>query len=82
MAEFAEATVSSLKVNVDLNAAGNIAQDGETAAGQKAITINGFKASGNLAAADTVFNKLIGNIAGGTYDTLSAVKITIQGVNE
>lgn len=80
MAEFAQATTSDLKVSVDMNAAGNIAQDGETAASQKVFTIKGFKATGTLANADTVFNKLIGGIAGGTYDTLTAAKITTQGV--
>ena len=82
MAEFAEAKTAVLKMNVDLNASGNICQDGETAAGQKVISINGFKATGTLANANTVFDKLIGNIAGGNYDTLSASKVTTQGVSE
>lgn len=82
MAEFATANTSVLKMAVELNASGNIRQSGETAAGQKVISINGFKATGTLANADTVFNKLIGNIAGGSYDTLSASKVITQGVTE
>ena len=82
MAEFAQPTTSVLKMNVNQNSAGNIAQEGETAASQKVVSINGFKAAGTLANADTVFSKLIGDIAGGTYDTLSAAKVTTQGVAE
>ena len=80
MAEFAPAHVGTLKVKLAVNEDGNIAQSGETATGQKTFSLNGFKAKGNLDEADTVFGKIFGDIAGGTYDSLSAEKTITQGV--
>lgn len=79
-AEFATAHVGTLKMKLATNANGNIAQSGETAAGQKAFTLNGFKAKGSLDEANVVFGKIFGNIAGGNFDSLSAEKTVTQGV--
>ena len=79
-AEFADAHVGTLKVKLAVNADGNIAQSGEAATGQKTFTLNGFKAKGNLENANVVFGKLFGDIAGGSYDSLSAEKTVTQGV--
>lgn len=81
-AEFSSANVGTLKVNLNLDSDGTIAQSGATVAGTKAISINGFKAAGNLANANTVFDKILTGIGGGTYDSLSATKTISQGVTE
>ena len=63
-----------------VNGDGNIAQSGDTATGQKVFTLNGFKAKGSLADANVVFGKIFGDIAGGSYDSLSAEKTVTQEV--
>ena len=80
MAEFAPLLTSTLKMKLAVNEDGNIAQTGEAAKGQKAFTLNGFKAEGSLDEANVVFGKIFGNIAGGNYDSLSAEKTVTQGV--
>ncbi len=82
MAEFGTPTVGTLKVKVNTDANGYIAQPGDTVAGTKNVAIPGFKAAGNLADANTFFNALIGTLAGGTYDSLTAQKTTVQEVVE
>ena len=82
MYTFNNPLISDLKVNVDLNAEGNIAQEGETAAGQKTFTIKGFTANGNATQAIDVFNRLIEGIVGGSYDTLSATRTITQSIIE
>lgn len=82
MAEFKTAKTSTLKVKINLNADGNVAQSGETVKSTKVVSLQGFKAEGNLAQANTVFQAMYGQIAQGTYDGLSAVKTTSQEVAE
>ena len=82
MAEFAQANVGTLKVSLNLDSDGTIAQSGAAVADTKTFSLNGFKASGNLAEANTVFGAILGDIAGGTYDSLSASKTVTQGVIE
>lgn len=79
-ANFAPAHVGSLKVKLPINGDGKIAQSGETAVGQKAFTLNGFKAKGSLDEANVVFGKIFGDIAGSNFDSLSAEKTVTQGV--
>ncbi len=71
--QFVDPKTVGLSVNVDLNANGNIAQTGDTAAGQKTVTINGFKLAGTVDNANTVFTKVLGDIGGATY-TLNTAK--------
>lgn len=80
MAEFAVAKTGTLKVALNLDSDANIAQSGAAVADTKMISINGFKADGNLEQADTVFNALLTEIAGGTYDTLTTTKTITVGV--
>lgn len=82
MAEFGTANVSTLKVKVNTDANGNIAQAGNTVAGNKVLTIPGFKQAGNLANANTFFGAIIGTLGGGSYDSLTAQKYTVQEVVE
>ena len=82
MADFVQAYTASVKMKVPVTAAGNIAQDGDTPATNKQVTIPGIKPDATLAQANTVFNAFIGNIAGGSFDSLSAVKTITQGVAE
>lgn len=77
---WAAAPVANVKFDVKLNENGYIAKDGETAAGQKTFTMKGFSASGTPAQANTVLDKIIGDIAGGTYVSGSKVRTITQGV--
>ena len=72
--QFVDPKVVSLTVDVGINSSGNIAMEGETATGQKTLTIGGFKASGTGTNAETVIEKIVGDIGGANYDTLSAKK--------
>ena len=80
--QFVEPKVVGLSVNIDTDASGNIKMDGGTAAGEKSITINGFKTAGTVSDATTVFTKILGNIGGADYTLNSAVKKYNVGVKE
>lgn len=80
MADFVSAATATVKMPVNITAAGNIAQSGDTVAGKKVVSIPGIKQAATLTEANTVFSKIYGVIGGGTYDSLSAQKITTQGV--
>jgi len=80
--QFVEPKAVDLSVAVDLNANGTIAQDGETPAGQKVITVKGFKAAGTVADATTVFTKFLGDIGGATYTLSTATKKYNVGAEE
>ena len=72
--QFVEPKVVGLSVCVDINASGNIAQSGDTPAGSKVITVNGFKTAGTVADAGTVFNKILATIGGANYTLSTAAK--------
>lgn len=74
------ANVATLKVDVNLTAAGNIAQEGDTVAGKKTITFKGLAASATPANANTVLDKIVGDICGGSYDSNSKNRSVSQGV--
>lgn len=82
MADFSPAVTATVKMNVDATTGGYIAQSGDTVTAQKAVNIQGIKAAATLAEATTVFNAFYGDIAGGTFDSLSAKKTITQGVTE
>lgn len=82
MADFAPANTSTIKMDVKLNENGTIAQNGETVGGKKTFSITGVKQSATLAQAKTVYDAFIGTLAGGTFDTLTAEKWTVQKVVE
>ncbi len=72
--------VANVKFKVCLNADGHIAKDGETPTDQKEFTMKGFTASGTPAQANAVLDKVIGDIAGGSYISNSKVITFTQGV--
>lgn len=78
---WAAAPVANVKFDVNLNENGNIAKDGETIAGQKTFTMKGFTASGTPAQANTVLDKIIVDIGGGSYVSNSKVRTITQGVD-
>lgn len=82
MAEFTPALTASVKMNIDMNSGGFIAQSGDTVTGTKAISIPGIKAAATLAEANAVYTAFLGNIAGGSFDSLTAKKTITQGVTE
>ena len=77
---WANASVANVKFDVNLNEDGNIAKDGETIKGQKTFTMKGFTASGTPAQANTVLDKIIVDIGGGSYVSGSKVRTITQGV--
>ena len=77
MANLVTSATAAMKMEVGLNARGTIAQEGETVTGKKSVSIPGLSSDCTLVQADAVFDEIIGNIAGGTYDTLTTVQ-TIQ----
>ena len=82
MAEFSNNATAQVKMKVNLNTDGNIAQEGEVQKGTKTPMLSGIKAGATLSEATKVFDAFYGKIAGGTYDSLSAVKNIHQGVVE
>lgn len=80
MAEFVNNPVMSVSMKLPTNANGNIAQSGDTTAGTKLYTIPGIKKGATLAEANNVFDKFVGVIGGGDYDSLSAVRTVKEGV--
>ena len=82
MAEFTPAVTATVKMNVGMNESGFVAQDGETVKSTKAISIPGIKAAATLAEANAVYTAFLGNIAGGSFDSLTAKKTITQGVTE
>ena len=77
---WAATPVANVKFNVNLNADGNIAKEGDTPAEQKTFTMKGFSATGTPAQANAVLDKVIGDIAGGTYVSGSKFRTVTQGV--
>lgn len=82
MANFATAVAATVKMPVNLKADGTIAQSGDTVAGTTTFTVPGIKANATLTEANTVFNAIVANIGGGSYDSLKAVKTITVGVTE
>lgn len=82
MAEFTPINTMSVKMNVPMNEDGFIAQSGETTKSTKAISIGGISAGANLAGANAVFTAFLGNIAGGSFDSLTAKRTMSGGVTE
>lgn len=82
MAEFAQAKTATVKMKVNLNADGNIAQTGEEVAGAKYFSVAGLSAASTLADAKAFYDATYVNIGGGSYDTLTAQKTITTGVSE
>lgn len=80
MPNFETAYTSKLSMKVNKNADGNIATESEITAGVKECSIDGFKKDGTLTEADTLFGTFYHTICNATYDSLSAKKTTVQGV--
>lgn len=73
MATWSIPKVAEVKVDVALNEDGNLAIGADTKAGTKSFTLKGFKVNGSPEQASTVLQKIITNIAGGSFDSSTAV---------
>ena len=83
MAEFIKPPTSTLKVKVDLDADEMLVQDDKLPSGKQCtITIRGFKRDGTLDEANVVFDKVLGDIAGTSYDSISATKSVTESIGE
>lgn len=80
MADFQNVSTSTVQLKVPLNADGNIATKSETTAGVKTVSIDGIKATATLTESNAVFNAFYGVICNSSFDSLTAKKITTQGV--
>lgn len=79
---FIDEPTSRLSVKIPINADGNIAQKGETATGQKSVSIKGFVNDGTLSNAGDVMEVFLGTIANTNYDSLSTVRYDTATVGE
>lgn len=59
---------ATIKVPVATNENGNIATSGQTAAGNKNVTIKGLKKDATHAQTSAFLSAFVGGIADGTYD--------------
>ena len=82
MAQLVTNATGALKMEVGINARGKIAQEGETVTGTKSISVPGLSSDCTLEQADAVFEAIIGNIAGGEYDTITAEQTLTRKVVE
>lgn len=73
---------STLKFSVALSENGNIAGEGEDAAGSKVFALPGIKSDSTFAQADTAYNEIYGKIAGMRYDKNSGTLTTVYTVKE
>lgn len=81
--DFIKSEVSTLKVKVDVDADEVLVQSGNLPTGRKrTITIGGFKRDGTLDEANLVFDAVLGNIAGTTYDSVSATKFVTERIGD
>lgn len=81
MADFKNPKTATVKMKVDTDANGNIAQYSDTPAGTKYISIKGISSTCDLADAEKVFNVFIGDsLGGGTFDNYSAIRTITQEV--
>lgn len=81
--DFIKPPTSTLKVKVDLDADEVIVQNGKLPSGKKrTLTIRGFKQDGTLDEANVIFNKVLGDIAGTSYDSISATKYVSESIGE
>ena len=80
--EFSSPRTASVKMNVPVTEGGYLAGSGDTPAGQKSFTIAGIKTAATLAECNTVFDAFVGDIAGGSFDSLTATKTVTYGVVE
>ena len=79
---FVDPKVGTLKVKVAVNSDTNIAQTSDVVTGNTYVDITGFSMDANLAGAQTVFNKILGDIAGATFDTDTTLRIYTVTVDE
>ena len=79
---YATPVTSTVKMNIGLDANGNISQAASDTTASKTFSIPGLKAAATLAESNAVFDAIIGNIAKGTFDSLSATKTITVGVVE
>ena len=82
MADFSAANVANVKMKVNMNTAGTIAQSGDEVKGTKMPLLAGIKANATLTEATAVYDAFYGTIALGTFDSLTAVKTITQEVAE
>lgn len=68
MSTWTPVKTAEVKVDVSLNADGNIAVGTDTTAGTKAFTLKGFKVNGTPEQASTVLTHIVRNIAGGKFN--------------
>ena len=79
---FIDPKVGTLKVKVAVDSNTNIAQAGDVVTGNSFVGINGFSMDASFDDAQTVFGKILGDIAGATYDSDTTLRTFTVGVGE
>lgn len=80
--EWTTPKTSTVKFNVATTDAGNIAQSGDTAAGNKVFSLQGVKADADFSNTKVVYSAFVEGLAGGRYDEDTGKKIVEYTVKE
>lgn len=80
MPDFQNVPTATVQVKVPLNLDGNIATQGETTNGTKTVSLDGIKQAATLTESNAVFSAFYSVICNSSFDSLTAKKITTQGV--
>lgn len=82
MVDFQNPITATVKIKVDTDNNGNIAQYSDIPVGAKYISIKGISSTCSLSDAEKVYNVFIGeSLGGGTWDNYSAIRTITQEVN-
>jgi hypothetical protein len=79
--QWSTATTGTVKFDVALNANGNIAQDGQTAASAKSYSMSNIKSDANFAKANGGYGAFM-DLVGGRYDESTGVMTITKKVVE
>lgn len=82
MRKFETPHISTLKVKVDLNENGFIAQEGDTKDSSKTLSIKGFKINDGAEESNVIFQHILGGIGGISYDTSTTKKVVTYKVDK
>ena len=80
--EFVTPTTAAVSMGVAVTEDGYLAGSGDTPAGKKKFSIPGIATTATNSDCATVFQAIVGGIAGGTYDSTTTVKTVTYTVAE
>ena len=75
--EWTTPVTAKVTMGIAVTENGYIAGSGDTPAGQKKFTVDGIKTSATLEESAAVFDAFVGDIAGGTFDSVNGATKTV-----